>query len=88
MGDVLSMQKKVLSGVPQASVLGPVFFVIYTSDIKYSLKSPFVMYADDLKIYSKSCNFTVLQNDLDVVAKWLCTWLLPINSAKCVVLYT
>ena len=87
-GDVFSMQRRVLSGVPQGSVLGPLLFVIYTSDIKYSLKSPFVMYADDLKIYNKSCNFTVLQNDLDVVANWSCTWLLPINSAKCVVLYT
>ena len=87
-GDVLSMQKRVLSVVPQGSVLGPLFFLIYTSGIKYSLKSSFVMYADDMKIYNKSCNFTVLQNDLDVVANWSCTWLLPINFEKCVVLYT
>ncbi|KAJ3652429.1 hypothetical protein Zmor_018394 [Zophobas morio] len=81
-GDVLSMQKRALSGVPQRVELRPLLFVIYTSDIKYSLKAPFVMYADDLKIYNKSCNFTVMQNELDVVANWLCSCLLPINSAK------
>ncbi|KAJ3655193.1 hypothetical protein Zmor_014330 [Zophobas morio] len=82
------MQRRVLSGVPQGSVLGPLLFVIYISDSKYSLKSLFVMYADDLKIYNKSCNFIVLQNDLDMVANWSCTLLLRINSAKCLVLYT
>jgi hypothetical protein len=41
-----------LSGVPQGSVLGPLFFVIFSNDMTDLLDVPFQLDADDLKIYN------------------------------------
>ena len=47
-----SEQVQILSGVPQGSILGPLFFIIYTSDILKSLRHCKVRaYADDTQIY-------------------------------------
>jgi len=48
----LSSTAEILSGVPQGSVLGPLFFIIYTADILNSLKfCKMQAYADDTQIY-------------------------------------
>jgi ribonuclease P/MRP protein subunit RPP40 len=49
-GGVLSASGNVISGVPQGSVLGPLLFIVYTTDVKYSVRSSWVMYADDMNI--------------------------------------
>jgi ribonuclease P/MRP protein subunit RPP40 len=51
-GSVLSDKKLVISGVPQGSVLGPLLFTLYTSDLLARLQCPFAGYADDVKIFS------------------------------------
>ena len=52
MDGFLSKRKfKVLSEVPQGSVLGPVLFIVYTADLKKIIKSPFAMYANGIKLY-------------------------------------
>ena len=43
----------VLSGIPQGTVLGQVFFVIYINDILENLSSEGLLFADDTKIFRK-----------------------------------
>uniref|UniRef100_A0A2H1WPT2 SFRICE_019270 n=1 Tax=Spodoptera frugiperda TaxID=7108 RepID=A0A2H1WPT2_SPOFR len=39
------------SGVPQGSILGPLLFILFISDIKYCFKHSYILlYADDMKI--------------------------------------
>ena len=42
----------VLSGVPQGSVLGPIFFVVYINDLPQVLTNHCLLFADDTKLYS------------------------------------
>lgn len=86
-GSAISNRRPVLSGVPQGSVLGPLLFNIYTSDLQYILQTRFSMYADDVKLYDDSSNPSILQKDLDAIFLWSQLWLLPLNVGKCVVLY-
>ena len=43
----------VKSGVPQGSVLGPLLFLIYVSDISDDVSSNVILFADDTKLYSR-----------------------------------
>jgi len=46
-----SVEKKILSGVPQGSVLGPLLFLIFINDIVRSIKSVIKLFADDTSMY-------------------------------------
>ena len=49
----ISNWKSVLSGVPQGSVLGPIFFLIYVNDLEDDISSKVLKFADDTKIFRK-----------------------------------
>ena len=66
----------VLSSVPQGSVLGPLFFIIFTSDMWHGLENPMVAYADDATIYAncpcpalRSAVSDSLNRDLRTISK-------------------
>lgn len=76
------------SGVPQGSVLGPVLFLVYTSDMLYSLDCQTSVYADDTKIFGNPLTESAsIQSDLDKIKKWCDDWLIPLNVDKCSILH-
>ena len=87
-GKHISSLHPVTSGVPQGSVLGPILFILYTSDIIVNSKTNFSIYADDTKIYTNPLeNALDLQMDIDSVVEWTEKWLIPLNEAKCTILH-
>lgn len=65
---------KIMSGVPQGTVLGPILFVLFINDIGNCVKHSTVRcFADDTRLSSKiatSGDCEKLQEDLNAVIKW------------------
>jgi len=49
-----SSWSRVLSGIPQGSVLGPLLYVIYVNDLPVHVNNPIQLFADDTKVYARS----------------------------------
>ena len=87
-GDAASELFRVLSGVPQGSVLGPLLFLIYINDIPNGIRNFLLLFADDLKLIVNANLPAITQADLDLLSEWQKKWLLCFNTAdgKCKVL--
>lgn len=76
------------SGVPQGSILGPLFFNLFINDISSCfVKSKFLLYADDLKLFLKADTLRDvfdLQIDLNNLNEWCISNNLHLNLSKCV----
>ena len=66
--------QKVLSGVPQGTVLGPILFVLYINDLLNNLNfSKGFSFADDTKLIGAingESSVKLLQEDLNTVVEW------------------
>ena len=63
----------VRSGTPEGGLLSPLLFAMYINDLSDQIKSPCLMFADDVKIYRKiNCTVDVvlLQEDLSRLCRW------------------
>jgi hypothetical protein len=72
LGGQLSEEVRVMSGVLQGSVLGPLLFLAYVNDIWKITESTNIFFADDCIIYRKnlSNNDVELQIDLNRLGEW------------------
>ena len=69
----LSTPSNVKSGVPQGSILGPLFFVLFINDIKtvVSEHTNIALYADDTKIWrhiKSPADHDILQSDINALS--------------------
>ena len=80
-----SEREEVKSGVPQGSVLGPILFVIFISDLTKEVLSELLLYANNAKIYCTIKNDTdrqLLLTDLHAMSIWSDLWLLSFHPDK------
>ncbi len=87
----LSSPSKVISGVPQGSVLGPLLFLLYINELPsiFPRQIHCSMFADDVRLFCSSefKNYTeVLQLGLYDLMGWSFDWQLQISPSKCTVL--
>ena len=86
-GEAFSRETKVLSGIPQGSILGPILFTIFINDLPDNMECSCKIFADDTKIYNSTDNNDKLQRDLDRMIDWSNTWNLHFNASKCKVVH-
>ena len=84
---VKSKSEKMLVGVPQGSILGPLLFLIYVNDLPAALKkSTPVIYADDTNIIIKGKDLSelvhLLNSELDVLSDYFKANKLKLNIDK------
>jgi len=87
---VCSSWRKVWSGVPQGSVLGPILFLIFINDLDDHLSAKVLKFADDTKLFNTVDNQQhgqSLQNDIDILGNWALNWQMKFNVEKCKVVH-
>lgn len=87
LGDNLSVFKRILVGVAQGSLTGPVHFITYINDLMHlDFIGRLILYADDAVLTFTADSAEELQrqmqHDIDVLNKWLCRNVLTLNTKK------
>lgn len=87
-----STWQEVVSGVPQGSVLGPLLFTLFVSDIPEITENFCSLFADDTKIFTAmydnfdQCTST-LQQDLNRIHGWTKRMQMKLHPDKCKVMH-
>ena len=88
-GGVLSEEREVSSGVPQGTVLGPIFFIIYVNSLMQNVNCDWKAFADDFKLILLNENSQAhsLQDDIIAVSRSSSLLGMKINMDKSVVMH-
>ena len=86
-GDSFSELLRIVSGVPQGSVLGPILFLLFINDLPDHIKSRILLFADDLKLIANALHKAIVDEDLESLERWESLWCLRFNLDKCKVLH-
>lgn len=85
-GSSMSSSKFISAGVPQGTVLGPLFFLIYINDIAEFLLSIVRLFADDTSMACSSSSIQaiegILNHDFIILAAWAKQWLVDFHPLK------
>ena len=87
-----SQKYPVNAGVPQGSILGPTFFLLYVNDFPDNVICNIAIYADDTTLYSKSDQASDLWRQLELASElesdlrdtvgWGKKWLVDFDAGK------
>lgn len=84
--DTVSAIYPIKSGVPQGSVLGPYFYLIFTADLPVTEDTTTATFADDTAILAADSNperaSEKLQNHLYLLQDWFKQWKIQVNTEK------
>ena len=73
--------------VPQGSVLGPLFFIIYMNDLHKVIRSHLHLFADDIALYTSGADPALVQHalnsDLASLFEWVTSNGFTMNISKC-----
>lgn len=80
--------KEIKAGVPQGSVLGPILYLLYTSDIPVLEHETIATFADDTAVIAVGKNHEdaaeKLQASIDKINTWTKAWRIKLNETKSV----
>ena len=82
----ISNWKNILADVPQGSILGRLFFLIFINDMPEGIQSNLKIFADETSIFSvmkdrisASVINVTLNEDLYLISKWAYSWKMSFN---------
>ena len=85
-GGSSSSSQPLQAGVPQGSILGPLLFLLYVSDMTNDLQSDVHQFADDINLLQSSedinSSVAILNNDLSKIIRWAGQWRVTFNPSK------
>ena len=73
----------VSAGVPQGSILGPLFFLIYINDLTEDLRCNVKLFADDTSLFTvvqdSNSDANDMNHDLELIRQWAHDWRMSFN---------
>ena len=73
----------VSAGVPQGSILGPLFFLVYINDLTADLRCNVKLFADDTSLFTivqdSDTAASDMNHDMELISKWAHDWRMSFN---------